>query len=117
MSGWTRPPLFLDRAFSLSKIVQCPYSRCQNTRCSQDKTTIVIHLCKNDFMPGYEVWKFHGESSTKVIAEEEKDYDAGVDRMYKMLEAMQAEVIEDPPTMEVEEFFKLQKSCCMNTHK
>jgi hypothetical protein len=44
-------------------------------------------------MPGYEVWKFHGESSTKVIAEEEKDYDAGVDRMYKMLEAMQQRLL------------------------
>jgi hypothetical protein len=39
-------------------------------------------------MPGYKVWKFHGESGTKVIAEEEHYYDAGVDRMDMMLEAI-----------------------------
>jgi hypothetical protein len=41
----------------------------------------------------------------------------GVDRMYEMLEAIQAEVTEDPPTVEVDEFFKLRKSCFMNTQK
>jgi hypothetical protein len=40
---------FLDYAFSLSKIVRCPCRRCGY------KTTIAIHLCKNGFMPGYEV--------------------------------------------------------------
>jgi hypothetical protein len=89
---------FLDHVFSLSKIVRCPCSICQNTRCLEDKTTIAIHLCKNGFVPGYEVWKFHGESGTRVIAEDEHDYDAGVDRMDEMLEAIQAEVTEDPPT-------------------
>jgi galactose-1-phosphate uridylyltransferase len=34
----------------------------------------------------------------------------GVDRMDEMLEAMQAEVTEDPPTTEVEAFFKLLKA-------
>jgi hypothetical protein len=33
-----------------------------------------------------------------------------VDRMDEMLEAIQAEVTEDPPTTEVEAFFKLLKS-------
>jgi hypothetical protein len=46
---------FFDRAFSLSKIMQCPCSRCHNTRCFENKTTISIHLCKNGFVPGYEV--------------------------------------------------------------
>jgi hypothetical protein len=64
---------FLDRAFSLLKIVLCPCSRCQNTRCLEDKTTIAIHLCKNGFVPDYEVWKFHGKSGTRVIAEDEHD--------------------------------------------
>jgi hypothetical protein len=54
MSGWTRPQLFLDRVFSLPKIVQYPCSRCQNTRCLEDKAIISIHLCRNGFMPGYE---------------------------------------------------------------
>jgi hypothetical protein len=84
----------------------------------EDKTTIAIHLCKNGFIPGYEVWKFHSESDTRVIAEDEHDCDAGdVDRMDEMLEAIQAEVTEDPPIAEVEAFLKLRKSCCMNTQK
>jgi hypothetical protein len=46
---------FLDYAFLLLKIVWCLYSRCQNMRCMEDKTIIVIHLCKNGFVSGYEV--------------------------------------------------------------
>jgi hypothetical protein len=98
--------IFFDYAFLLSKIV-----RCQNSRCLEDKTTIAIHLCKNGFVPCYEVWKLHSESGTKVIAEDEHDYDAGdVDMMDEMLKAIHKEVTEDPPTMEVEAFFKLLKS-------
>jgi hypothetical protein len=81
----------------------------------EDKTIIAIHLCKNGFVPSYEVWKFHDKSCTRVIVEDEHDYDAGVDRMDEMLEAIQAEATEDPPTMKIETFFKLQKSCYMNT--
>jgi hypothetical protein len=65
----------------------------------EDNTTIAIHL-----------WKFHGETGTRVIAEDEHDYDTGVDRMDEMLEAIQEEVAEDPPTVEVEAFFKLLKA-------
>jgi hypothetical protein len=84
----------------------------------EDKITITIHLCKNGFMPGYEVWTFHGESGTRVIAEDEHDYDVGdINRMDEMLEAIQADVTEDLPTMEVEAFFKLRKSHCLNTQK
>jgi hypothetical protein len=80
-------------------------------RCLEDKTTIAIHLCKNGFVPGYEVWKFHGELGTRVIAEDEHDCDAkDINRMEEMLKAIQAEVTEDPPTMEVEAFFKLLKA-------
>jgi hypothetical protein len=46
---------FLGRAFLLSKIMRCRCSGCQNTRCLEDKTTIIIHLCKNGFVPDYEV--------------------------------------------------------------
>jgi hypothetical protein len=109
---------FLDCAFSRSKIVRCLCSICQNSRCLEDKRTIAIHLCKNGFMLGYEVWTFHSESSTRVIAEDEHDCDMGdVDRMDEMLEAIQVKVTEDPPTVEVEMFFKLQKSRFMNTQK
>jgi hypothetical protein len=101
----------LDRAFSWTQFVQCPYSLCQNLRCLEDKRTIAIHLCKNDFVLGYEVWTFHGESGTRVVVEDEHDCDVGdVYRMNEMLEAIQAEVTEDPPTTEVEAFFKLLKA-------
>jgi hypothetical protein len=67
-----------------------------------DKRTIVIHLCKNDFVSDYEVWVFHGESGTRVVAEDEHDCDMeDIDRMDEMLEAIQAEVTEDPSTTEV----------------
>jgi hypothetical protein len=102
---------FLDHAFSRTWIVQCPCSVCQNLRCLEDKRTIAMNLCKNGFVPGYEVWTFHGESGSRVIAEDEHDCDMwDVDRMDEMLEAIQVEVTEGPPIAEVEVFFKLLKA-------
>jgi hypothetical protein len=68
---------FLDCAFSWTKIVWCQCSRCQNLRCLENKRTIIIHLCKNSFVLGYEVWIFHDESGTRVIAEDEHGCDVG----------------------------------------
>jgi hypothetical protein len=77
----------------------------------EDKRTIAIDSCKNGFVPGYEVSTFHGESGTRVATEDEHDCDIGdVDRIDGMLEAIQAEITEDPPTVEVEAFFKLLKA-------
>jgi hypothetical protein len=102
---------FLDHAFSRTQIVRSLCSVCQNSRCLKDKRTIAIHLCKNGFVPSYEVWIFHGESGSRVVAEDEHDCDMGdIDRMDGMLEAIQVEVTEDPPTTEVEAFFKLLKA-------
>jgi hypothetical protein len=62
-------------------------------------------------MTGYNVWIFHGESGTRVIADDEHDCDMGdVDRMDEMIEAIQEEVTKDPPIVEVEVFFKLLKA-------
>jgi hypothetical protein len=109
---------FLDRAFLRIQIVWCSCSLWQNSRCLEDKRTIAIHLCKNGFVPGYEVWTFHNELGTRVVTEDEHHCDVGdIDRMNEMLEAIQAEITDDPPTMKVEAFFKLQKSCFMNTQK
>jgi hypothetical protein len=89
MSGWIRPQLFWIVFLSRTQIVRCPYSLCQNLRCLEDKRTIAIHLCKNDFMLDYEVWTFHDESGTRVIAEDEHDCDVGgVDRMDENLKAI-----------------------------
>jgi hypothetical protein len=102
---------FLDCVFSWTPIVRCPCSLCQNFRSLEDKRIIAIHLCKNGFMPGNKVWTFHDESGTGVVAKDEHDCDMrDVDRMDEMLEAVQTEVIEDPPTTEVEAFFKLLKA-------
>jgi hypothetical protein len=99
---------FLDRAFSRTQIVWCPCSRCQNSKCLEDKSTIAIHLCQNGFVLGYEVWRFHGKSGTRVVAEDEHGCNVlNVNRMDEMLEAIQAEVTENPPIVEVEAFFKL----------
>jgi hypothetical protein len=52
MDEWmAKATTFLDRAFSWTQIVCCPCSLCQNLRCLENKRTITIHLCKNDFMP------------------------------------------------------------------
>jgi hypothetical protein len=53
---------FLDRAFSLSKIVWCPYSSCQNIRClevldsfdadcASDAKNVHFELATNSFDP------------------------------------------------------------------
>jgi hypothetical protein len=85
-------------------------------RCLEDKITISIHLYKNGFIPGYKVWKFYGELGIRVIADDEHDCDMGVNRMDEMLEAIQVEVTEDPPTSKVELFFKLLKSSEESLH-
>jgi hypothetical protein len=78
----------------------------------------VVDLCNYGSVPGYEVWTIHGEKATQTIEEEEQDYSGmGVDRMDEMLEDIQLEILEDPPTSEVEAFFKLLKSRCMSTQK
>jgi hypothetical protein len=83
MDEWMdKATTFLDRALSQTEIVQCPCSLCQNLRCLEYKRTIAIHLCKNGFVSGYEVWTFHGESGTRLRAEDERDCDMRyVDRM------------------------------------
>jgi hypothetical protein len=102
---------FLDHAFLRTMILWCPCSVGQNSRCLEDKRIIGIHLCKNGFVLGYEVWTFHGELGTRVVVEDEHDCDvADVDRMDEMLEAIQVEVTEEPPTTEVDVFFKLLKA-------
>jgi hypothetical protein len=78
-----------------------------------DKTMVSLDLCRYGFMLQYEVWVHHGESDTTTLAEEEEDYSMGADRMDKMLEAICPEFnldTEEPPTPEVEAFFKLLKA-------
>jgi hypothetical protein len=103
--------IFFGPCFLTDTDCVVPCSICQNLRCLEDKRTIAIHLCKNGFVSGYEVWTIHSESGARVVAEDEHDCDVGdVDRMDEMLEAIQAEIPKDPPIAEVEAFFMLLKA-------
>jgi hypothetical protein len=56
MSGWTRPQHFCTMLSRCQRLYSAYVAdACQNMRCLVDKTTIAIHLCKNGFVPGYEV--------------------------------------------------------------
>ena len=73
---------FVDRAFSLSNngTVRCPCSRCQNLK-SQDKRQVSLDLCRNSFMPSYEVWVHHGEQRHQNASVVEEDDMTDCDRM------------------------------------
>jgi hypothetical protein len=82
-----------------------------------------IDLCKNGYMPGYEVSVHHGDEPpprivSKVQSHEEGDYN----RMEEMLNDVRHEILpvdsenpgqptdyEDPPMPEVQKFFELLK--------
>ena len=60
-------------------VIRCPCNKCKNT-VSHDKREVTLNLCKNGFMPGYEVWDRHGESSRRVSTQMEVDDGEEVDR-------------------------------------
>jgi hypothetical protein len=63
-SEWVvKTDAFLDCAFARSETgtnVRCPCSKCQNIY-FLDRRTMLIDICKNGYMPGYEVWVHHAE--------------------------------------------------------
>jgi hypothetical protein len=86
--------------------------KCQNTGCA-DRVILAKHLIKNGFATDYEMWVFHGEKYTAVVAEGSVNDWAGADRMDEMLEAIWPEFdldTEDPLMPEVDEFFRLLKA-------
>jgi hypothetical protein len=92
--------------------IGCPCIKCQNVGCF-DKVILIKHLVHNGFTSDYETWMFHSEKYTTVVAKEYGNDQAGADRMDEMLEAIRPEFnldTEDPPTSEVEEFFRLLKA-------
>jgi hypothetical protein len=102
--------------------IRCPCVKCENMRCF-GKVILTKHLVKNAFAVDYETWVFHSEKYTAVAAEESTNDRAGANRMDEMLEAIRVEFdldTEDPPTPELEEFFRpqnLQRSYYMDTPK
>jgi hypothetical protein len=111
---WDKTNDFIERAFSLptTEKIRCPCVKCQNVRCF-DEVILTKHLVRNDFTVDYETWVLHSEKYTIVAAEESANDRAGADRMDEMFEAIRPEFdldTEDPPTPEVEEFFRLLKA-------
>jgi hypothetical protein len=105
---------FIESAFSLvtTEKIKCPCVKCQDARCF-DNVILTKHLVQNDFTSDCEMWVFHNEKYTTATVEESGNDRAGVDRMDEMLEIMRPKFdldTEDPPTSEVEEFFRLLKA-------
>ena len=72
-SEWVaKTDAFLDHAFARSETgtdVRCPCSKCRNIY-FLDRRTMSIDLCKNGYMPSYEVWVHHGEDPPPRIVSE-----------------------------------------------
>jgi hypothetical protein len=117
MSGWTRPQLFWTMLSRCQRLYDAHVADARIRDAWRIRQPLPYTCVRMVSCQAMRCGKFHGESGTRVIAEEELDYDAGVDRMDEMLEAMQAEVTEDPPTAEVEAFFKLLKASEESLHE
>jgi hypothetical protein len=125
MSGGKKTDDFFERAFSLvtTPKIRCSCVKCQNLRCFDkvicqnlrcfDKVILMKHLLKSGFTVDYETWVFHSEKYTVVVVEESANDWAGADRMDEMAEAILSAFdmdTKDPPTLELEEFFKVLKA-------
>jgi hypothetical protein len=126
LSEWVaKTYVFLDYAFARSETVtdvRCLYSKCRNIY-FLDRRTMSIDLCKNGYMPSYEVWVHHGEDPPPRIVSEVQSHEEGdYDRMKEMLDDVRHELLlvdsenpcqppdyEDPPSPEVQKFFELLK--------
>jgi hypothetical protein len=85
-----------------------------------DKVILTKHIVQNGFAADYETWVFHGEKYTAVATEESGNDQVGIHIMDKMLEAIRLMFdldTEDPPTPEVEEFFRLLKALKQPLHE
>jgi hypothetical protein len=110
---WDNTNNFMPKlSLSTTEKIRYPCVKYQNERCF-DKVILTKHQVRNGFTTYYKMWVFHGEKYTKVTAEEFVNDQAGADRMDEILEAIRPEFdldTKDPPTPEVEEFFKLLKA-------
>ena len=95
---------FIAHAFSLlnNGLARCPCKKCRSCL-SHDKKKVSLHICKNGYTPGYEVWVHHGEEVQQNQPVEE-DHVTDEDMMDEILDAICPEFeedSEDPPTPEV----------------
>ena len=110
---------FINRVFSSSRNgrVWCPCSVCKNYQ-RQTKKEMSGHLCKNGYVPNYEVWVHHGEELPRGYAPEgQDDFDPDLDRMEEMVQDLREDPDlvfpdnpEDPQPPEVKKFFELLKA-------
>jgi hypothetical protein len=126
-SEWiAKTDTFLDRSFARSKTgtdARCPCSKCRNIY-FLDRRTISIDLCKNGYMPDYEVWVHHDEDPPPhIVSEVQSDEEGDYDSMEEMLDDVRHELLpidsknlpqppdyEDPPMPKVLKFFELLKA-------
>jgi hypothetical protein len=126
-SEWVaKTDAFLDHAFArldTGSDVRYPCRKYRNIY-FLDMRNMSIDLCKNGYMPGYEVWVHHGEDPRPRIVSEVQSHEEGdYDRMEEMLDDVRHELLpvdsknhgqptdyEDPPTPEVQKFFDAHES-------
>jgi hypothetical protein len=102
---------FVDHvSLLLTGTVRCPCRRHENN-IFLNKESVSLDLCRFGFMPGYEMWEYHGEVVTNWNVEDAENNDwAGDDAMHEMLDSLRPELnlsSKDPATLEVSRFFKL----------
>jgi hypothetical protein len=112
---------FIEREFSLATTekIKCPCVKCRNVRCFH-KVILTKHLLRNGSTSDYETWVFHGEKYRAVVAEGSGNDRTSADRMDEMFEAIRPKFdldTEDPPTLVIEEFFRLLKASEEPLHK
>jgi hypothetical protein len=136
-SEWVaKTDAFLDRAFARLETetdVRCPCSKCRHIN-FLDRRTMSTHICKNGYVPGYEVWVHHIEDpDPRIVSEFQSHKEGDYDRMEEMLDDVRHEILTvnsenpvNPPIMRIQlhlrfrsfsSSLKLPKSRCMSTRK
>jgi hypothetical protein len=67
-----------DEASKGASLVPCSCSKCANKK-RKTKKAMIKHIWKNEFMPDYNRWIFHGEAHRmreEVVRQRVEDYDA-----------------------------------------
>jgi hypothetical protein len=75
MISWNK---HIGKAAKGASLVPCPCIKCANRK-RKPKKTMVEHIWKNGFTPGYTRWIFHGEvhrTREEVLRQHVEDYDA-----------------------------------------
>ena len=113
---------FLDRAFSIPKLVEsdkikCPCSICRNYF-KHKRPRIGLHLCQNGFRENYQMWTAHGERLENQDREHEGFGET--DRMEDMLVDLAGEqppLVDGTPTGFAQAFYRMVVSADEKVHE